>query len=416
MSDIAIQTTATDAGSRSLQVTVPLDRVEAAESKAVKYYQSRVRLPGFRAGKAPVAVVRKRYHDAIRQAVLEELIRESWEAARERESIQPIADPSIRNLKFEPGAPLEFEMLVEVKPAIALGRTGGFTLTRPSPAVTDQMVQEQIDRVREQKAAWLPVEGEQPAPGHMVRIDVTPLDEPDAKAQPHVFVLGEGRAIPTLEEAVMQLRPGETGEPEVRFPDDHADEAKRGAARRLRIALHEVKRQELPPLDDAFAGEVGDFENVDALRAAVRADLGREAAREADARLRDQLVQQLVEANQVPAPHGLVHRVLHAYAHAWEIPQERLEEFEREFHPMAEAQVRRDLLLDAVTEAQALAATEAEIDERIQRIAESSQRPAGEVYASLQKSGRLRELERAVTEDKVFTWLLGQSTVQEASA
>jgi trigger factor len=307
-------------------------------------------------------------------------------------------------------------MLVEVKPAITLGRTGGFTLTRPSPTVTDQMVQEQVDRMREQKAAWLPVEGEQPAPGQMVRIDVTPLDEPGAQPQPHVFVLGEGRAIPALEEAVMQLRPGETGEPEVRFPDDHPDEAKRGKARTLRITLHEVKRQELPPLDDAFAGEVGDFETVDALRAAVRADLEREAGREADARLRDQLVQQLVEANAVPAPHGLVHRVLHAYAHAWEIPQERLEEFEREFHPMAEAQVRRDLLLDAVTEAQGLAATEAELDERIQRIAEASKRPAGEVYASLQKSGRLRELERAVTEDKVFTWLLGQSTVQEASA
>jgi trigger factor len=416
MSDIAIQATATDPGSRSLQVTVPVDRVLAAESKAVKYWQSRVRLPGFRAGKAPVAVVRKRYQDAIRQAVLEELIRESWEAARAQESLTPLTDPSIRNLKFEPGAPLEFELLVEVKPEIALGRTGGFSLTRPAPVVTDAMVQEQLDRLREQKATWLPVEGERPVAGQLVRVDVTPLDEEGAEPQPHTFILGEGRAIPSLEEAVMALRPGEVAEPDVRFPDDHPDPARRGQPRKLRLALHEVKRQELPAADDAFAAEMGDFESLDALRAAIRVDLEREAAREADARLRDQLVQQLVEANGIPAPHGLVHRVLHAYAQAWEIPQERHDEFEREFHPMAEAQVKRDLLLDAVVEAQGLAATEAEIDERVSRIAESSKRPAGEVYASLQKSGRLRELERAITEDKAFTWLLGQSTIAEASA
>ena len=415
MSDIAIQTTASDAGSRSLQVTVPLDLVEAAESKAVRYYQSRVRLPGFRAGKAPEAVVRKRYGDAIRQAALEELIRDSWQAARERESLQPIADPSIRNLKFEPGAPLEFELLVEVKPAVALGRTGGFTLQRTVLPVTDQMVAEQVDRLREHKAAWLPVEHEKPSPGHLVRVEVTSLEEPGAKPEPHVFVLGEGRAIPALEEAVMALLPGETAEPEVRFPDDHPDPARRGASRKLRVSLGDVKRQELPALDDAFAREVGDFDGLESLRAAVRGDLEREAAREADSRVRDQLVQQLVEANQVPAPHGLVHRVLHGLAHAYEVPEARMEEFEREFHPIAEAQVRRDLVLDAVVEAGKLAATEAEIDGRVERIAAASKRSAGEVYASLQKSGRLRELERAITEEKAFTWLLGQSTVEEVT-
>ncbi len=130
MSQITVEKTAEDPASKSLRVTVPVDRVQEAEAKAVKYYAQRARLPGFRQGKAPDAVVRKRFGDAIRQSVLEEVIRESWETAKSSESLKPITDPSIRNLKFEVGSPIEFDMLVEVRPEIALQRTGGFRITR----------------------------------------------------------------------------------------------------------------------------------------------------------------------------------------------------------------------------------------------------------------------------------------------
>ena len=101
--------------------------------------------------------------------------------------------------------------------------------------------------LQEQKAAWIPVEGQKPAPGQQVRIEVAPLDAENAgTAQPYMMVLGEGRAIPDVEERVMTLLPGETVDTEVRFPDDFSDEARRGQTRKVRIALHEVKRQELP--------------------------------------------------------------------------------------------------------------------------------------------------------------------------
>ncbi len=120
----------------------------------------------------------------------------------------------------------------------------------------------------------------------------------------------------------------------------------------MRVTLHDVKRQELPALDDAFAREVGDFESLDALRAAVRQDLEREATREADAQVRQSLVQQIVEANNVQAPESLVHRLMHDYAEMYRVPPEQLAQFEQQFHQVAEAQVRRDLVLDAVVEAQ----------------------------------------------------------------
>ena len=417
MSQITVEKTAEDSASKSLRVTVPVDRVREAEAKALKYYARRARLPGFRPGKAPDAVVRKRFGDAIRQSVLEEVIREGWETAQSSESLKPVTDPSIRNLKFEEGAPVEFDLLVEVRPEITLERTGGFRVERRVAPVPDSAVDEQLARLQEQKAAWIPVEGARPAPGQMVRVEVAPLDEQGAGAsQPYDLVLGQNQAIPELEERIMALLPGEQVDTEVKFPEDHPDESRRGQSRRVRVTLHDVKRQELPPLDDALAREVGDFENLDALRAAVREDLEREAEREADAQVRQQLVQQLADANNVRAPESLVHRLLHAYADMAQMPPEQHDAFEQQLHPVAEAQVRRDLVLDAVVEAQGLRATEADVDTRVGEMAAARGIPAGELYATLQRAKRLPELERALTEEKAFAWLLQQSTIDEVKS
>src|SRR5919109_4587735 len=150
MNQITVEKTAEDSASKSLRVTVPLDRVREAEARALKYYAQRARLPGFRPGKAPDTVVRKRFGDAIRQTVLEEVIRESWETARSTESLKPITDPSIRNLKFEDGSPIEFDLLVEVRPELKLERVGGFRVERRVAPVPDSAVEEQLARLQEQ--------------------------------------------------------------------------------------------------------------------------------------------------------------------------------------------------------------------------------------------------------------------------
>jgi trigger factor len=414
MSQITVEKTAEDSASKSLHVTVPVDRVREAEERALKYYAKRARLPGFRPGKAPDTVVRKRFGDAIRQTVLEEVIRESWETAKSSESLKPITDPSIRNLKFEEGSPIEFELHVEVRPELKLDRVGNFRLERRVAPVPDSAVGEQLARIQEQKAAWIPVEGATPSPGQMVRVEVATLENGVAgPSQPHDLVLGDNQTIPELEERIMSLLPGQSTDTEVRFPDDHPDESRRGQTRQLRVSLHEVKRQELPPLDDALAREVGDFENLEALRSAVRQDLEREAAREADAGVRRNLLAQIVEANRVEAPHSLVHRLIHGYAEMYKVPEDQLPTFEQQFHQIAETQVKRDLVLDALVEAHGLRATEAELDDKINTMAGARGMPAGQLYSSLQKANRLGELERALTEEKVFDFLLKQSTVEE---
>jgi len=415
MPEILVKKTKVEPGEASLEVTIPPDNVKAAEDRATKVYQQRARLPGFRQGKAPAAVVRKKFAEDIRQETLRELVQESWRVAQKQEELKPIADPHIHNLKWEDGAPVTFEFHVELKPDLKLQRLGGFRLTRTVPAVTAAQVDAQLNTMREQRAPWSPVAGEKPKPKDLVDVIIATRENGEEKdPQPYQFVLGEGRAIPDVEERIMSLLPGESVDATVRFPDDFAEEAKRGQTRDVRLTLREVKRQELAALDDAFAREMGDFESLDALRTAITADLGKEAEREAEAKLRSELVEQIVQANQVVAPRPLVERVLGAYAQAYEIPEERWQQFAQEFHSIAESQVRRDLVLDYVVESQSLRATEAELDQKIQELAERRGMPAAQLYASLEKAKRLRDVARSITEEKVFAYLLSQSTVEQA--
>ena len=415
MPEILVKKTKVEPGEASLEVTIPSDNVKAAEDRATKVYQQRARLPGFRQGKAPAAVVRKKFADDIRQETLRELVQESWRVAQKQEELKPIADPHIHNLKWEDGAPVTFEFHVELKPDLKLQRLGGFRLTRTVPAVTAAQVDTQLNTMREQRAPWSPVAGEKPKPKDLVDVIIATRENGEEKdPQPYQFVLGEGRAIPDVEERIMSLLPGESVDATVRFPDDFAEEAKRGQTRDVRLTLREVKRQELAALDDAFAREMGDFESLDALRTAITADLGKEAEREAEAKVRSELVEQIVQANQVVAPRPLVERVLGAYAQAYEIPEERWQQFAQEFHSIAESQVRRDLVLDYVVESQSLRATEAELDQKIQELAERRGMPAAQLYASLEKAKRLRDVARSITEEKVFAYLLSQSTVESA--
>jgi len=417
MPDISITVAAKDAASRTFAVSVPAERVQRAEDAAARTYAKQVRLPGFRKGKVPQDIIRKRFGEGIRQTALEELIRETWERAREQESLQPIGDPQVRNLKFEAGSPLSFELQVDVRPEITLDRLGGFRLSRHVHRVTDEQIEAQLLAVREQKAPWVPVT-ERAKPGDLVEATVENLEDDASKETPEPvrFVLGQGRALALLEDQMMAMDAGGTWEGPIRFPDDHPDGARRGQTRRVKVTLHEVKRQALPELTDDFAREAGNFETVADLRVAVLADLEEAGRRESDAELRAALVEQLAAANNVSVPPSLRDRAVLAYAKAYGVPEDQLQRFVGEMAPVIEAGVRRDLILDAVAEREKLACTEAELDARVAEMAQRRGESPGTVYAALEKAGRLREMERSITEEKVFAHLLALSAIEDAHA
>jgi trigger factor len=226
------------------------------------------------------------------------------------------------------------------------------------------------------------------------------------------LTIGGGQAIPGIEELIMEAAPGETVERPVKWPEDFPDEAQRGQTKTARVQLQDVKRKSLPELDDAFAREVGDFDSLEALRTAVRADLANHLAREAEAEVRQKLLDEILTANAFDVPRSWVQRMMSAYAEAYQIPEEERDRFGEQFQSMAERQVRRDMVIDAVAQKEGLTATEADIDDRIAEVATQRGKAPGEVYASLQKAGRIAEIERSITEEKVFQHLMAQSTVE----
>ncbi|HEY0972042.1 MAG TPA: trigger factor [Gemmatimonadales bacterium] len=413
--DIQITPMKSEGVERHLQVSVPVEAVKAAEERATRRYASQARLPGFRPGKAPAAMVRKRFADAIRQEALEKLVQDAYQEVLEREKLDLAAQPHIHDLKFDEGEPLTFTLHVEVRPKLELERVSGFQVARPSETVTDEMVDEQLDALREQRAAWAPTE-DRPMAGDQVTVVLATADEgselPEGKE--YRLLLGQGQAIEGIEEVIMEAQPGEVLERTVRWPEDFPDEAQRGRAKHVRVELKDVKRKALPDLDDAFAREIGDFDSLDALRAAVRTDLEQHVKREAESGVRQQIVDQIIEANAFEVPPSWVDRLSRAYAEMYQIPEEDREQFVQQFRPAAERQVRRDMVVDAIAEKEQLTATEGDIDDRVAEMANERGSDAGQLYAQLQKAGRLPEIERALTEEKVFTYLLEQNTVTQA--
>jgi trigger factor len=411
--ELEITTKKSEGGARHLEVRVPAETVADAEDKAARRYATKLRLPGFRPGKAPAAIVRKRFGPAIREEALNSLLNEAYKEVLEREKIQPAGQPRVEHVHFHEGQPLTFELHVEVRPEIVLARTTGFRVQRNRRAVSDDQVRDQIEHLRDQRATWTPLE-EKPLPGDLVSVELATADESGAmpEAKQYQVVLGAGQAIPGVEEVIMEAAPGQTLERPVKWPDDFPDEAQRGKTKAVRVKLVDVKRKQVPDLDDAFAREVGDFDSIDALTKTVREDLDRHADRDADAEVRQRLVDDIISANPFDIPKSWVDQMVEAYIEAYQVPEEERERFRGEFRAVAERQVRRDLVIETIAEKQSLKATESDIDARVAEVAEKRNADPGQVYASLQKAGRIRELERSITEDKVFAWLMEQNIVE----
>jgi trigger factor len=402
-----------DGVERLLQVEVPADMVRQAEEKAVRRYASSARLPGFRPGKAPPAMIRQRFAAAIRQEAVESLIQEAYKQVVGDTEVKLAAQPHVHDVKFNEGEPLTFELHLEVQPKVELPRTQGFRVTRTVRSITDDAVQEQIDSMREQRATWAPI-SDQPAEQDMVTVMLATADDegviPEGKE--YRIVLGGGQAIPGIEELIMSLKPGETAERPVKWPEDFPDESQRSKTKTVRVTLADAKRKSLPEMDDAFAREVGEFDSVDALRKAVRDDLTTEATREADADVRQKLIDEIIGANAFDVPPSWVNQMVGAYIEAYQVPENERQNFSQRFRAMAERQVRRDLIIDTLAEREKLTASESELDDRITELAARRGADVGQLYSSLQKAGRLKELERGITEEKVFKWLLDQNTVE----
>lgn len=400
---------------RTLSITVPAELVQAERDATARKLSSKVELPGFRSGKVPASVIEKRFGPAIDQELLDRLIGEAYREALAARELRPISEGQVGDVDYEQGSDLTFSISFEVAPQIELARVGGFQVTRPAVEVDDDEVDRVLEQLREQHGTWEPREEGTPEEGDLVSVRIHRLSGEGSEPSPYEFTLGRSEAIPDVEEAIRTLEVGSEGEFTVTFPDDLPNEEMRGETEELRIHLDSRKTLARPELNDELASLVGDFDTLDALRTRIREDLEKEARGEAEGAVRAALLEQVIDANPFEVPDAMIDQYIRsAVGEEQKLTDEQLAEAREEFRPQAEQAVKRFLVIEELASSRELGATEDEVDERVEEIAERTGTPAGEVYARLQRSGALERLEREITENKVFDFLESESSITEA--
>ena len=413
--DLTIDLQEMEAWRRRLTVKVPKGAVEEERVAQLKSLSRRLKLPGFRKGRVPKHMIQKRYGHAVEREVLDRVVTEAYKTAIASTEMQPISEGELEEIQHEPGQDLMFTISFDVQPEFGIERVGGFTVKRPQIEVTDENVSQAIERLRHQNGAWKPAETGAPEEGDLVSVEISRLDDDPGEPQPYEFMLGQGDAIPEVENAIRTLEPGGEGDFTVTFPDDFPNEERRGAQERLHITLKARRVLELPEVTDEFAKSVGDFEDLEALQARIREDMGEEAKERITRELRGQLLDHVVEANRFDVPASMIDRYLDSILGSMEgVPDEKAEEARGSLRPEAERQVRRMLVIERIADQRDLHATEEDIDAKVEEIAEKTGTSPAEVYGRLQKAGRIGALERELTEQRVFELLESESEIVDA--
>jgi trigger factor len=403
---------------RTLSVTVPAEVVSEERSRTIKRLAGKLKLPGFRKGKVPASVVEKQYGPTLQKETLDRVIGEAYRTALTERALQPISEAEVETIDYKPEEDLTFRISFDVRPDIRIERTSGFEVERPRVPVTDPEVEQVIARLRDQAGTWNPAADPGPAlDGDLVTVRIAHLDddgEPNGEPQGYQLIVGDGDAIPDVEAAIQTLDPGTSGDFTVRFPDDFPNPDRRGEEQRLRISVIDRRTKELPPLDDAFAKAVGDFESLDALRTRIRADLEAEAAGHADSVATVRLLDAILAANPFEVPRSMVERYIESVLGdtSKASPQE-VEQAKAEVRPDAELGVKRMFLINHVADQHGLHATQEDVSARIAEMAEGGGVTPAQVRAQLEKAGRLDGLQRELTDRKVFAFLREQSEIRD---
>ena len=417
--DVGLQVSAEEgaAWSRKLVMTVAAERVRAARKKATRKISKRVKIAGFRKGKVPVHILEQRFGGEIDRQTQQTLIDDAFAEAVRQHELEPISEPQISNLNYDPEAEFTFEVKFDVRPQIELDRVGGFRVTRARVSVNETEVDDQLELVRRQRGAWKPIE-RHAQPGDTVDVEITDLESDDPEPRQYKFMLGEGQAIPGVEAAIFGLDPGGEDDFSIDFPDDFPDQEKRGQSQKLHIKLKRVLERELPELDDEFARSLGEFDDLDALRRAISEDLVKDKEREVEAQVERQIIEQIIESNPFEVPETMVHRYIAALiGHPPEgADPEAVRQAVEGARPAAIWGIKRTLILQRVAADQSLEATEEEVKQRIAKIAERAGRPVQEVRARLAKTGDLRDLQRQILDEMVFVYLREQSEIADEAA
>ena len=406
----------------SLEITVPLQEVEKETERVVAELQQKVRLPGFRPGKAPAALVKTKFAADIRQDVLESLVPRFFRAETEKEHLEVVGQPNLSDVHFHAGEPLRFKAEFEVAPKFDLGDYRGVTITYVDPEVTDADVDERLGQVREQKAEYVNEEPRPLADGDYAVVSLESLEGVDEKISQDEIMLkiGDEATLKEFSENLRGVAPEDSRDITIAYPEDYDSPKLAGRTVKFHAVVKAVRRKELPELNYDFAKDLGDFQTLDEFKETIRKTITREREHQAQEAAKHQLLDKLVDSHDFPVPEAYVDRQveinvenqLRTLAGQGIDPRQlkldwaKLKESQA---PRALRDVKASLILDKIGEREAIGATQEEVDREVNRIARQQREAVAVTRAKLQKEGALGRIANHIRTEKTLGYLFEQA-------
>ena len=411
---------------RELELEIPAADVQKAMEKVAREFARVARIPGFRPGKAPVPLIRRRFASDIKGEVLQSLLPEEIDKALKGKNLLPITQPQVDKVDFEENGPLKFRAVFEVLPEVELGAYKDLEIEVEAARVTDEDVEKAIAQARERSAAFEDVTGRALADGDFAQINLagTPADGGQPVTADGILVnLGAPDTLAVFTENLRGAQVGERKTFDMQYPADYPDPKLAGKGFSYAAEVTAIKEKKLPELDDEFAKKVSDSRTMDELRGKVRQGLEAESEMHQTAAVRDQILRKLTGAHDFPVPEALVQhqidarleRAVRSLAAQGVDPRgvnvdwAGLREKQRE---RAVEDVKAELLLDRIATAEKIEVSEEDSDKKIERMAEQSGESAAAVRASLTKQGALDRMKSKLRSDKTLDWLRSNAKVK----
>lgn len=408
---------------RRMTITVPAARVDSEVNERINKTARTVRMDGFRPGKVPVAVVKKRFGASIRQEALGELIRDCFYEAVTQEKLNPAGFPTIESVKDD-NADVAFVATFEVYPEVTLGDFAAIKVERPVAEITDADVDKMIDTLRRQRASWAETT-EAAKDGDRLDIDfdgsVGGAAFEGGAAKGFSLVLGSNRMIPGFESGLVGARAGEERTLQVTFPADYQAEDLQGKAAEFKVKVNKVEAPQLPELDETFIKSFGIKDGgLDKFRADVRKNMERELKQAIKNKVKGQVLEGLVSSHSVDVPKALVQNEI------GRLRQNMLRQFggnakninpdmlpDELFAEQARRSVVLGLLIGEIIKAAELKVDADRVRTLIEEIAESYETPSEVVNWYYGNQEQLQQVEAVVLEDQVVDHVLGKSQVSD---
>jgi trigger factor len=409
---------------RSLEIEIPLEEVERTRDRVTNSLKERVRLPGFRPGKAPIKLIQSRFESEIRSEVLEVLLPEAFRTKVREQGLTVVGSPNVSDLKYEPGEPIRFKADFEVAPDVDLAQYRGLPVQYQEPTVTDEEVEKRLESMREGKADYVNLDPRPIESGDYVLVHLKSLSGLAEPIEQDVQIQAGGEeTLPAFSEALIGASPDEVKEAEITYPEDYGQERLAGKTVRFELTPKTLRKKELPNLDDEFAKDLGDYQSLDELKEAIRRSLFSEKQYAAQQTAKEALIDKLVETHSFPVPEAFIDRQIENQVRAQlqdlagqgidpnaiKLDWNKVKEAQRE---KAERNVRASLVLEKIAESEGITASRDEIDREIQLIARQSREAVPVTRARLEKEGTIERISGHIQTQKTLQFLFDQAEKQ----